>query len=119
MTGACVTVMARLWTAGVPTPFEAVIVTLYVPLALVAGAPAIVAVPLVVLARKLSPGGSVPLSLSVGCGDPELVSVRLVCTPACTMKSGALVIAGALVTVMASVCTAALPTPFEAVIVTL
>jgi hypothetical protein len=63
-------------TAGLPTPFEAVIVTVYLPLAFDAGVPAILAVPLVVLATKLSPGGSVPLSLRVGTGDPELVKVR-------------------------------------------
>src|ERR1700691_617841 len=68
-----------------------------------------------VAALNVTPLGSVPVSLSVGVGEPVAVTVNVPAVPTTKLVLFALVIAGALPTVSVNVCTALLPTPLLAV----
>ena len=100
----------------VPTPLEAVMVSVYEPL--LVGVPEKVAVPLL-LAVKVTPVGRVPVRDSVGVGYPVVVTVKLKAVPTVALALAALVMAGAWLTVKAKDWAAGCPVPFEAVIVRL
>jgi hypothetical protein len=70
--GACLTVSVKLCVAFGLTPFCAVNVSGYVPLAPAAGVP--LSTPPVV---NVTPAGSAPVSLNVGAGDPVAVAVNV------------------------------------------
>jgi hypothetical protein len=72
----------------------AVIVKTYVPPLPEAGVPLSVAVPFP-LFTNVTPLGSVPVSDSVGAGDPVVVTVKLPAVPTVKVVVLALVIAGA------------------------
>jgi hypothetical protein len=68
---------------------------------------------------KVTPLGSVPLSLRVGFGSPVAVTVNVPALPTLNVVAFALVIAGAWSTVSVNVCVAFGVTVFAAVIVIL
>src|SRR5579862_9090533 len=107
-------VSVKVWLAWVPTPLDALKVTVYVPPVPAPGVP--LNTPVVVL--KLSPEGSVPVSLNVSPGKPLAVTVKLPAVPAVNVALLALVMAGAWSIVSVNVWLAAVPTPLEAVMVT-
>jgi hypothetical protein len=81
MFGACsteVTVSVKLWFAGLPTPLLAVKVIGKLPLDV--GVPDKLAVPFP-LSVKVTPAGSVPVSLRAGVGLPVVVTRKLPDTP--------------------------------------
>jgi hypothetical protein len=88
------TVRVKPWLAGVPTPLLAVMVREYVPPLPAAGVPLNVAVPFP-LFTNVTPLGSAPVSVSVGVGDPVVVTVKLPAVPTVNVVLLALVIAGA------------------------
>lgn len=81
------TVSVKFWTALGEMPFDAVNVTLNVPLA--------VGVPLRAPALNVTPLGSVPDSAILGVGDPVAVTVNEPATPSVKAVLLALVMAGA------------------------
>ena len=64
---------------------------------------------------NVTPLGKAPASLSVGAGKPVAVTVNVPAVPTVKLAVLALVIAGACWTVRVKLCTAAEPTPLEAV----
>jgi hypothetical protein len=96
------TVSVKLWLAAVPTPLLAVMVKVYVPPLPDAGVPLSVAVPFPLL-TKVTPLGNVPVSASVGVGDPVVVTVKLPAAPTVNVVLLALVIAGGACTRMVRV----------------
>jgi hypothetical protein len=94
------TVRVKPWLAGVPTPLLAVMVREYVPPLPAAGVPLNVAVPFP-LFTNVTPLGSVPVSVSVGAGDPVVVTVKLPAVPTVNVVLLALVIVGAVCAVFA------------------
>jgi hypothetical protein len=66
---------------------------------------------------NVTPLGSVPVSASVGVGDPVVVTVKLPAVPTVNVVLLALVIDGAWFIVNVKLCVAAVPTPLLAVIV--
>jgi len=115
ITGAVFTVSMKLWLTGEPTPLVAVNVMVDVPLVPDAGVPLSVPVPFP-LSVKVTPLGSVPDSLSVGLGNPVVVTVKLPGAPTVKVALFALVMAGAWSTVSVKLCTAFGTAPFAAVI---
>jgi hypothetical protein len=105
------TISEKLWTKLEPTPLAAVKLMLYVPAVVVPGVP--LSTP--VEALNVTPLGKVPASLSVGGGKPVAVTVNVPASPTVKLVVLALVIAGACWTVRIKLCTAAEPTPLEAV----
>jgi hypothetical protein len=100
----------NFWVAFAPTPLLAVMVMAYVPVA--------VAVPLSTPdAVKVTPGGSGPVSLKVGAGNPVAVTVNEPALPAVNTAVAALVMAGALPIVSVKFWIALGVTPLLAVIV--
>src|ERR1039458_3228445 len=93
MAGAVASVRVRCWTAGLPTPLVAVMVTSYEPRAVAGGVPEMVAVPLV-WAVKTRPGGRVPDRLGVGAGGPVAVSVKVLGPLETARRLAALVMTG-------------------------
>ena len=111
------TVSVKAWVAGVPTPFVAVKVMGKVPLLPVAGVPLRVAAPFP-LSLKVTPLGSVPVSVRVGVGVPVVVIENVPAVPTVNVVLLALVITGAalaLFTVSVKALVAAEPTPLLAV----
>src|ERR1035441_1846766 len=87
--------MTRYWTAALPTPLEAVMLTSNVPLALAGGVPEMVAVPLL-LSRKTKPGGKAPPdTLRTGTGEPVVVTVKALYCPGKARQPETLVMTGA------------------------
>ena len=109
------TVRVKLCVPFVPTPFCAVKVIIYGELVWVPDAGVPLSTPVVVL--KLTPVGSVPVSLNVGAGNPEAVTVKLLAEPTAKVVLFWLVIAGAWSTVRVKACVAFGLTPFCAVMV--
>ena len=110
--------MTRYWTAALPTPLVAVMLSSNVPLALDGGVPEMVAVPLR-LSRKTKPGGKVPPdTLRTGTGEPVVVTVKALYCPGRARQPETLVMTGAPPRLSARYCTAGLPTPLVAVTVT-
>ena len=105
------TISEKLWTKLEPNPLAAVKLMLYVPAVVVPGIPLSTPVD----ALNVTPLGKVPASLSVGAGEPVAVTVNVPACPAVKLVVLALVIAGACRTVKVKLCTAAEPTPLEAV----
>jgi hypothetical protein len=103
------TVSVKFCVASVPTPLWAVNVIANVPLA--AGVPPRIPV----AALKVTPAGRVPVSLSVGAGEPVAVTVNEPATPAVKVVLFALVITGGWFTVSVKACVAFVPIPFWAV----
>jgi hypothetical protein len=66
---------------------------------------------------NVTPLGSAPVSISVGVGDPAVVTVKLPAVPTVNAVLLALVIVGAWFTVNVKLWLAGLPTPLLAVIV--
>ena len=97
------------------TPLLAVMVTEYVPAA-PDGVPPSVPVPFL-LSLKVTPLGSVPVSVRDGVGAPVVVTAKLPAAPIVNVVLLALVIAGTWFTVRVKLWLAAAPTPFLAVIV--
>jgi hypothetical protein len=67
---------------------------------------------------NVTPGGSVPVSLRVGVGNPVAVTVKVPAVPTLNVVLFALVIAGATeawFTVSMKLCVASVPTPLCAV----
>jgi hypothetical protein len=89
MAGAWLTVNVKLCVAFGVTPLEAVMVMGYVPPVLAAG------VPLSTPAEKVTPAGSVPVSLKVGVGIPVAVTVNDAAAPTLNVVLAGLVMAGA------------------------
>ena len=90
------TVRVKLWVTGLPTPLEAVIVSVVEP-AGVAVVLARVAV-LSPLSTNVTPVGRVPVSVGAGVGNPVVVTVKVPDVPTVNVVLPALVIAGAAVT---------------------
>ncbi len=86
-------VTTRPWTAGLPTPLVAVIVSRYVPVELGGGVPWMAAVPLA-LGWKTRPVGKVPDSLSTGVGEPVAETVKVLYVPGVTCQVDGLVMTG-------------------------
>jgi hypothetical protein len=85
------TVSVKFWVASAPTPLCAVNVMEYAPPLFAAGIP----LRLPVAALNVTPGGSVPVSLSVGAGVPVAVTVNVPAVPTRNVMPFALVIPGA------------------------
>jgi hypothetical protein len=66
------------------------------------------------LSLNVTPLGSVPVSASVGVGDPVVVTVKLPAVPTVNVALFALVIAGTWFTVNVKLWLAGLPTPLLA-----
>jgi hypothetical protein len=109
--GAEFTVSVKLWLAFGTTPFCAVIVIGYVPLAV--GIPQRIPV----AALNVTPLGNVPLSLNAGAGAPIAATVNVPAVPSVNVALFALVIVGADITVSVKLWLAFGATPFCAVIV--
>ncbi len=111
-------VSVKLWVASGDTPLEAVIVSAYVPAVPTAGVPASAPVPSP-LFTKVTPDGSVPVSLNDEVGTPVVVTVNVPNVPVANVVLLALVIAGAwaAATVKVKLWVASGDTPLEAVIV--
>jgi hypothetical protein len=92
--GAWSTVNVKACEAGVPTPLLAVNVKEYVPPVPAAGVPLSAPVPFP-LSAKVTPLGSVPVSVSAGVGDPVVVTVNVAAAPIANVVLLALVITGA------------------------
>jgi hypothetical protein len=69
------------------------------------------------LFTNVTPLGSVPVSVSVGVGDPVVVAVKLPAVPTANVVLFALMIAGAWFTFSEKLWLAGLPTPLLAVMV--
>ena len=76
-----------------------------------------VAVPLL-LYLKTKPGGKVPDTLRTGTGEPVVVTVKALYWPGRTRQAETLVMTGAPPRLSTRYCTAGLPTPLVAVMVT-
>jgi len=114
MTGAVFTVKVKLWLAGVPTPLLAVKVMGYVPTVPAAGVPLSVPVPFP-LSLKVTPLGSVPVSVREGVGAPVVVTENVPAVPTVNVVLLTLVITGATLTVSVKTWVAGVPTPLLAV----
>src|SRR5262245_66166377 len=90
MAGAWLTVSVKFWVAFGGTPLAAVNVIGYVPPVPAAGVPESTPVP----ALNVTPEGNAPLSLSVGVGNPVLVTVKVPAVPTVNVVLLADVIAG-------------------------
>jgi hypothetical protein len=101
--------------AALPTPLLAVKVIEYEPVELAAGLPD--STPVEEL--KLTPEGSVPVSVIFGDGKPVVFTAKLPVVPTEKVVADAEVMAGPSSTVRAKSCVAALPTPLLAVKVAL
>jgi hypothetical protein len=66
---------------------------------------------------NVTPVGSVPVTLSVGAGNPVAVTVNVPAVPTANVVLLALVIVGAVFTVSVKFCVASEPIPLWAVIV--
>ena len=97
-----------------PELFVALMVIGYVPPEPVAGVPLSVAVPFPLLV-KVTPPGSVPVSLRVGVGDPEVITVKEPAVPTVKVVLLALVITAAVFTVSVKGCVALGSVPLLAV----
>src|ERR1019366_8697060 len=95
--GVLSTVSVNAWHV-VPVEFFAVNVSAYGPLSVAAGVPDSVAIPLL-LAVNVTPAGRVPACVSVGVGEPAVVTVKLNALPAVADAEFALVMARPLFTV--------------------
>jgi hypothetical protein len=90
MAGAWLTDNVKLWVAFGATPLLAVMVMGYAPPVLAAGVP--LSTPAEV---KVTPAGSVPVSLKVGAGIPVAVAVNDPAAPTLNVVVAALVMVGA------------------------
>jgi len=113
MAGAWFTVSVKACVAFGATPFAAVKVMGYVPPVFAAGVP--LSTPVETL--NVTPLGSVPLSLRVGAGKPEAVTVNVPAVPTVNVVLAALVMVGAWFTVRVKLCVAFGETPLLAVMV--
>jgi hypothetical protein len=120
--GALLMVRVKAWVAGVPTPFEALRHSVYVP-ASDAGAAAVMAMAAVVpLGVNETPEGNVvgthvpkaALVMEVTAGVPLVVTVKLLAVPVVKVVLAPLVIDGGPLMVRTNVWVAGVPTPFEA-----
>ena len=109
--GAWFIVNVKLCVAFDPTPLLAVMVMGYEPPVFAAG------VPLSTPAENVTPAGSVPVSLRVGAGNPDAVTVNEPRLPTLNVVAAALVTAGAWFIVNVKLCVAFDPTPLLAVMV--
>ncbi len=71
-----------------------------------------------VVALNVTPPGSAPVSVSVGAGEPLVVTVKLPTAPTVNVALFELVIAAPWFTVSVKLCVAFAPTPLAAVKVT-
>ncbi len=106
--GAWSTVSVKGWVAFGSVPFDAVIVSEYVPPVFDPGVPPSVAVPLPLLVNVI-PAGRLAVSETAAAGKPVVETVKLAATPTVTVTLEGVVMAGAWLT-LTSVLALSLPT---------
>jgi hypothetical protein len=111
MAGPWFTTNVKLCTAFEPIPLLAVKLMLYVPAVPAAGVPLSTPVP----ALNVTPPGSAPVSLSVGTGNPVVITMNDPAAPTVKVVLFPLVTFGPSFTVSVKFCTAFDPAPLLAV----